>query len=100
MTGSDGGTVALALGVGTGFTAHMLVSAAPETRLARNFARLVVRFSRGKFGQWAIEPCELRRVYPALTEDTVTGNGTEERGVTGGETARAEGARSVALAIP
>jgi hypothetical protein len=32
----------------------------------------------------------LHRVYPALTDDTGTGNGTEERGVTGGETAIAE----------
>src|SRR6202047_3681270 len=45
---------------------------------------------RDEFGQWAIEPCELHRVYPALTEDTGTGNGTGERAVTGGETAVAE----------
>jgi len=32
----------------------------------------------------------MHRVYPALTEETVTGNGTGERAVTGGETALAE----------
>src|SRR3954447_25770189 len=45
---------------------------------------------RDELGQWAIEPCELHRVYPPLTDDTGTENGTEERGVTGGETAVAE----------
>ena len=45
---------------------------------------------RDELDQWAIEPCELHRVYPPLTDDTATGNGTEERGVTGGETALAE----------
>src|SRR6202047_3649436 len=38
---------------------------------------------RDELGQWAIEPCELHRVYPPLADDTATGNGTEERGVTG-----------------
>jgi hypothetical protein len=38
---------------------------------------------RDAFGQWAIEPCELHRVYPALTEETVTGNDTAERAVFG-----------------
>src|SRR4051794_24961365 len=45
-----------------------------------------------------IEPCELHRVYPPLTDDTGTGNGTEERGVTGGETAIAEANARAALA--
>ena len=48
------------------------------------------RGRRDELDQWAIEPCELHRVYPPLTDDTATGNGTEERGVTGGETALAE----------
>jgi hypothetical protein len=26
--------------------------------------------------QWAIEPCELHRVYPPLADDTGTGNGS------------------------
>ena len=40
----------------------------------------------------------LRRVYPPLTDDTGTGNGTEERGVTGGETALAEASTRATLA--
>ena len=40
----------------------------------------------------------MHRVYPALTEDTVTGNGTGERAVTGGETALAEANARAALA--
>ena len=46
----------------------------------------------------AIEPCELHRVYPPLTEDTDTGNGTGERAVTGGKTALAEAHARAALA--
>src|SRR6202030_2605512 len=38
------------------------------------------------------------RVYPPLTDDTATGNGTEERGVTGGETALAEASTRATLA--
>jgi hypothetical protein len=41
-------------------------------------------------GQWAIEPRELNRVYPPITDDNDTGNGTGERAVTGGETALVE----------
>jgi hypothetical protein len=48
--------------------------------------------------KWAIEPCELHRVYPPLADDTGTGNGTEERAVTGGETALAEASTRAALA--
>ena len=40
----------------------------------------------------------LHRVYPPLADDTGTGNGTEERGVTGGETARAEASTRATLA--
>ena len=40
----------------------------------------------------------LRRVYPPLADDTGTGNGTEERGVTGGETALAEANTRATLA--
>jgi hypothetical protein len=40
----------------------------------------------------------LHRVYPPLTEDTGTGNGIEERGVTGGETALAEANARLTLA--
>ena len=48
--------------------------------------------------QCRIEPCELHRVYPPLADDTGTGNGTEERGVTGGETALAEASTRATLA--
>src|ERR1700730_7166136 len=40
----------------------------------------------------------MHRVYPALTEETVTGNGTGERAVTGGETALAEANARAAMA--
>jgi hypothetical protein len=53
---------------------------------------------RDEFGQWAIEPCELHRVYPPLADDTGTGNGTEERGVTGSEPALAEATTRASLA--
>src|ERR1700732_5239451 len=53
---------------------------------------------RNEFGQWAIEPCELHRVYPALTDESGTGNGTGERAVTGGETAVAQANARAALA--
>ena len=42
--------------------------------------------------------CELHRVYPPLADDAGTGNGTEERGVTGGETALAEASTRASLA--
>jgi hypothetical protein len=61
-----------------------------KTSILRSIKAGRISAGRDEFGQWAIESCELRRVYPALTEDTVTGNGTGERAVTGGETALAE----------
>src|ERR1700704_5309383 len=50
-----------------------------KTSILRSIKTGRISAGRDEFGQWAIEPCELHRVYPALTEDTVTGNGTEER---------------------
>jgi putative ABC transport system substrate-binding protein len=61
-----------------------------KTSILRSIKQAGSVRGRDELGQWAIEPCELHRVYPALTEDTVTGNGTGERAVTGGETALAE----------
>src|ERR1700682_330062 len=61
-----------------------------KTSILRSIKAGRISAGRDEFGQWAIEPCELHRVYPALTEDTVTGNGPGERAVTGGETALAE----------
>jgi hypothetical protein len=53
---------------------------------------------RDEFCQRAIEPCELHRVHPPLADVTGTGNGTGERGVTGGETALAEASTRATLA--
>src|SRR6202048_2582174 len=49
---------------------------------------------------WANGPSSpaMHRVYPHRTDDTATGNGTEERGVTGGETALAEANTRATLA--
>ena len=69
-----------------------------KTSILRGIKAGRISASRDEFGQWAIEPCELHRVYPALTEDTVTGNGPGERAVTGGETALAEANARAALA--
>ena len=69
-----------------------------KTSILRSIKAGRISAGRDEFGQWAIEPCELHRVYPALTEETVTGNGTGERAVTGGETALAEANARAALA--
>ena len=69
-----------------------------KTSILRSIKAGRISAGRDELGQWAIEPCELHRVYPALTEDTVTGNGTEERAVTGGETALAEANARAAVA--
>ena len=61
-----------------------------KTSILRSIKAGRISAGRDEFGQWAIEPCELHRVYPALTEDTVTGNGPGERAVTGGEMAAAQ----------
>ena len=55
-----------------------------KTSILRSIKAGRISAGRDELGQWAIEPCELHRVYPALSEDDPgTGNGTEERGVTG-----------------
>ena len=59
-----------------------------KTSILRSIKAGRISAGRDELGQWAIEPCELH--YPPLTDDTATGNRTEERGVTGGETALAE----------
>src|SRR2546423_8998333 len=69
-----------------------------KTSILRSIKAGRISAGRDEFGQWAIEPCELHRVYPALTEETVTGNGRGERAVTGGETALAEANARAALA--
>jgi hypothetical protein len=40
--------------------------------------------TKDEFGQWCIEPRELHRIYPALT-DVTDSTGAEERAVTGGD---------------
>jgi len=69
-----------------------------KTSILRSIKAGRISAGRDELGQWAIEPCELHRVYPPLTDDTATGNGTEERGVTGGETALAEANTRATLA--
>ena len=69
-----------------------------KTSILRSIKAGRISAGRDEFGQWAIEPCELHRVYPPLMDDTGTGNGTEERGVTGGETALAEASTRAILA--
>ena len=69
-----------------------------KTSILRSIKAGRISAGRDELGQWAIEPCELHRVYPPLADDTGTGNGTEERGVTGGETALAEASTRATLA--
>jgi hypothetical protein len=69
-----------------------------KTSILRSIKTGRISAGRDEFGQWAIEPCELHRIYPPLADDTGTGNGTEERSVTGGETALAEASTRATLA--
>ena len=61
-----------------------------KTSILRSIKAGRIGAGRDEFGQWAIEPCEVHRVYPALTDDDGTGNGEAERPVTGGDTGLAE----------
>jgi hypothetical protein len=54
-----------------------------KTSILRSIKAGRISAGRDEFGQWAIEPCELHRVYPPLTDDNDTGNGTGEGAVTG-----------------
>ena len=56
-----------------------------KTSIFRSIKAGRISGTKDEFGQWCIEPCELHRVYPALTDETDT-NGAEEQAVTGGET--------------
>ena len=58
-----------------------------KTSILRSIKAGRISAGRDELGQWAIEPCELHRVYPPLTEDNDAGNGTGERAVIGGGTA-------------
>jgi hypothetical protein len=68
-----------------------------KTSILRSIKAGRISAGRDELGQWAIEPCELHRVYPPL-DDTGTGNGTEERGVPVAETALAEATARATLA--
>jgi hypothetical protein len=61
-----------------------------KTSILRSIKAGRISAGRNEFGQWFIEPCELHRVYPALTDNDDAGNGTAERAVTGGDTALLE----------
>ena len=61
-----------------------------KTSILRSIKAGRISAGRNELGQWSIEPCELHRVYPALTDDNDTGNGTAERAVTGSDTALLE----------
>ena len=69
-----------------------------KTSILRSIKAGRISAGRDEFGQWAIEPCELHRVYPPLTDDTGMGNGTGERAVTGGEMVLAEANARATLA--
>jgi len=68
-----------------------------KTSVLRSIRAGRISAGRNEFGQWAIEPVELHRVYPALTDDNDTADGTGERAVTGVDTALAEGIRASLL---
>jgi hypothetical protein len=56
-----------------------------KTSILRSIKAGRISGTKDEFGQWCIEPCELHRVYPALTG--VTGSDDAgERAVTGGDT--------------
>jgi hypothetical protein len=61
-----------------------------KTSILRSIKAGRISAGRDELGQWAIEPCELHRVYPPLTDENDTGNGTGERAVTGAKTALVE----------
>jgi hypothetical protein len=61
-----------------------------KTSILRSIKSGRISAGRDEFGHWAIEPCELHRVYPALTDDNDAGKGTGERGGTGSDTALVE----------
>jgi hypothetical protein len=61
-----------------------------KTSIFRSIKAGRISAARDELGQWAIEPCELHRVYPPLTDENDTGNGTGERAVTGRDTALVE----------
>ena len=55
-----------------------------KTSILRSIRAGRISGTKDEFGQWCIEPCELHRVYPPLT-DVTDDNRAEERGVIGGD---------------
>ena len=53
-----------------------------KTSILRSIRAGRISGTKDEFGQWCIEPCELHRVYPVLT-DVTEGTGVEERAVIG-----------------
>jgi hypothetical protein len=55
-----------------------------KTSIFRSIKAGRISGTKDEFGLWCIEPCELHRVYPALTDVTDTDSAAEQS-VTGGE---------------
>jgi len=55
-----------------------------KTSILRSIRAGRISGTKDEFGQWCIEPCELHRVYPALT-DVTDSTSAEERAVIGGD---------------
>lgn len=55
-----------------------------KTSILRSIKAGRISATRDDFGHWCIEPVELHRVYPAVT-DVTEANGTGERAVSGGD---------------
>jgi hypothetical protein len=53
-----------------------------KTSIFRSIKAGRISGTKDEFGQWCIEPCELHRVYPALT-DVTDSHSTAEQAVTG-----------------
>ncbi len=56
-----------------------------KTSILRSIKAGRISGTKDEFGQWCIEPCELHRVYPPLT-DVTDDNRAEEGAVTSGVT--------------
>jgi len=71
-----------------------------KTSIFRSIKAGRISGTKDEFGQWCIEPCELHRVYPALT-DVTDADSTAEQAVTGsatgGDMALAEAIRASLL---
>ena len=70
-----------------------------KTSIFRSIKAGRISGTKDEFGQWCIEPCELHRAYPALT-DATDSDGTAEQAVTGrtgGDTALMEAMRASLL---